>query len=369
MQLKLKKLRKHISMKNIGRKKLLLTALLLILIVSAMGTIILSKIPVEVKREKTIYTLRHNFQYKYLVGLRPNTLYNKTVIGPNEVAYLPMSKSVNVTLTYKIASSIKEVKVSGNIKGVIVVEEEKGWVKEIEPIIPKNFNSTSFSIMFFIDIEKVSSLVNKIGKETGSRSFLYTLKIKPEVNILTELPYGKFEETYYPEFRIKIDHQNNVLKFEGEKYTFVKDEKSETTRPNFIKAIYWYIPVAVVKVLSYTALVVSSLGLMSLTVTAFKSKKTSEIERILLKYDDVLVNAVKPLKQLDEAIELNNFEDLVRIAANMSKPVFHTVKQRSEVVEHIFWVTDGSLTLKYITLENKATKYSIQRCLTENVVC
>ena len=353
----LKKFKNYFSLRSIGKRKTIVLAVLLaILIASIVGTIASSKVPVEVKSKKKLYILRHNFQYTYLVGLKPNILYNKTAIGPGEVAYLPISKSVNITLNYWVDTSIKNIEVKGSVEGVIVVREEEGWVKEFESITPITFNSTSYKMFFSIDLEKIYGLINKISKETGSRSSTYTVEIKPEVTVVTKFSQKEFKETLYPAFKIKIDYQSNSLKFEGEKYTFTRDKEIELTKPNFIKVFYWPIPVAAMKIFSYTALILSSLGLVSLAVAMFKSREISEVEHIFSKYEDILVKTNNPSKYLNEAVELKSFEDLVKIATNMGKPVFYTAKRLSENVEHVFWVTDGKLTTKYTVTEKHQTR-------------
>ncbi|RLE89018.1 MAG: hypothetical protein DRN04_16750 [Thermoprotei archaeon] len=356
-KIRIRKLKKYFSLKGTNRRKtLVLTILLTILTISIVGTVVSSKIPVEVKSKKKLYTLRHNFQYTYLIGLKPNILYNKTVIGPDEVPYLPISKNVNVTLNYWVDTSIKNIKVEGYIKGVMIIREENGWSKEFKIITPTTFNSTRYNMSFFIDLEEVYKLINKISKETGSRSLMYTVEIKPAVSTVTRFSQKELKEVYYPTFRIKIDHQSNALKFEGEKYAFTRDKEVEITKPNIVKIFYWPIPVVVAKVFSYTALILSSLGLVSLAVTMFRSREISEVERILSKYEDVLVKTSNPSKHLNEAVELNSFEDLVKIAINMGKPIFYTAKRLSENVEHVFWVTDGKLTTKYTVTEKHRTR-------------
>jgi len=352
MKIGIKKLKKNLSLKRVNRRKtIVLTVLLAVLIMSTVGTVVSSKVPVEIKSRKKLYILRHNFQYTYLVGLRPNILYNKTIIGPDEIPYLPISKSINVTLNYWVDTSIKNIEVEGYAKGVIVVREENGWAKEFRIIVPVTFNSTSYSMFFSIDLEEVNSLINKISKETGSRSLIYTIEIKPEISVATRFLQKEFKETYHPTFKIKIDRQSNVLKFEGEKYTFTRDKEVEIIKPNTAKIFYWPVPVAVIKTFSYTALILSSLGLVSLAVAMFKSREISEIEHIFSKYEDILVKTNNPSKYLNEAVELNSFEDLVKIATNMEKPIFYTAKRLSENVEHVFWVTDGKLTTKYTVTE------------------
>ena len=352
-KIRVRKLKEYFSLKGTNRTRTVaLAALLTILIISIMGTVVSSKVPVEIESKKKLYTLRHNFQYTYLIGLRPNVLYNKTVIGPGETPYLPISRSVNITLSYWVDTSIKNIKVEGYIKGVVVVREEGGWSKEFKIIRPITINSTRYDMFFSIDLEEVYKLINKISKETGSRSLMYTIEIKPEVSVVTKFSQKEpKKEVFYPVFKIKIDYQSNTLKFEGEKYTFTRDKEVKTTKPNVVKVFYWPIPAAVVKVFSYTALILSSLGLVSLAVTMFRSREISEVERILSKYEDVLVKTSNPSKYLNEAVELNSFEDLVKIATNMGRPIFYTMKQLSEKIEHVFWVTDGKLTMKYTTLE------------------
>ncbi|RLE90241.1 MAG: hypothetical protein DRN04_15410, partial [Thermoprotei archaeon] len=170
MTLKLKfKLKPNITsrkslLRSLYRKKVLFLILLALLIINVIGVIIVASMHTQIKKKVVLYKIRHNILFDYIASLRPNILYNVSVIKPEETTYLKLVKLINVTETYRVYSD-KNIRVEGTHTCSVLLEAPGEWKKELYKCPSTNFRSNYLDVKYTFNVSKILSYIDIIRKE------------------------------------------------------------------------------------------------------------------------------------------------------------------------------------------------------------
>ena len=351
MTLKLKfKLKPNITsrkplLRSLNRKKVLFLVLLALLIINVIGVIIVASMHTQIKKKIVLYKIRHNILFDYIASLRPNILYNVSVIKPGETTYLKLVKVINVTETYRVYSD-KNIRVEGTHTCSVLLEAPGEWKKELYKCPSTNFRSNYLDVKYTFNVSKILSYIDIIRKETGISTNEYVLTIKPKINVKYYVDNYENQETLTPYFSIIFDIQAGKLHFKQSNSTYVSDKVETIVKTNYVNIFGLMIEVIKLKILLYFTLVLVTTSFILNWVMVIRKKERKDIVSMInAKYKDLIIEA-KDLKiNVKNVVDVRNIEDLVKIASNLGKPILHIVLKEKK---HVYHVVDKDILYRLI---------------------
>lgn len=333
-------------LRSFNRKKIVFLALLILLIANVIGVVIVSAMPTQIEKKVVLYKIRHNTLFDYTVSLKPNILYNVTVIKPGETIYLKLVELVNVTEIYRVISD-KEIKVEGTHNCNVFLEAPEEWRKELYKCPPISFRSSNLNVKYTFNVSKILSYIDTIRKETGISTSKYVLTIKPKISVKYYVDNYEKQETLTPSFSIIFDVQAGKLRFKQSNSTRISDKVETIVKTNYVNILG--IPVEAIRlktILYFTLTLITTSFILSWVIIVKEREEKDIISVINVKYRDLIIEAKNLKIDVRNTVDVENIEDIAKIASNLGKPILHTVLNRKE---HMYIVI-GETTLYRFTL-------------------
>ncbi len=297
----------------------------------------------------------HIATYNYTAILEPNILYNKTIIGYNETIYTPLLKMLNITLRYHLQSIPSITSFYGTYKFRILIEDPDKWSKEYMSLSEKEFLTPNLTYILSINFTKLSDLVKSIRKEldlpTAAQKFY--IHIIPVIDTKFRIKDRELSEELKPILSIEVDNFNKKLVFTGLEYKVQKDIKDKVIRTKTLNILGLTLSISMLRYMLYLALIPIVLAIpLTFIISGGKVREVKLIEQIMNKYKDLIIN-VKEIKTSNPKhyIEVSSFEELVKIAINIERPILHEVRESREGIIHQFRVI-GDCIYTYKLLES-----------------
>ena len=328
----------------------LLTLISLVFLYSLLST------PVEEKLTRSLYSYHYQGIYNCTASLKPNIVYNnksslelkegpyyRRVIDRIDVSFsffFEGDMPANFTLKYKINEYI----------------QIGDWKKQIneypQQIIEHTGNNLSFAIdnILTINPEALQQLLSRFSQDTGFSTNQYKLNITTAIYIEAETSAGKIEEIFMP--NLGIESKSSMS--EGEIFLITGLEHARTGDIEETEIIY-HAEVAQQRYLLYAVSASSLFGLIISSWQFIKSRPPISEERLLEDfigpYEELIVEAAEEQTKTTTTISVKTFEDLVKVADSLEKPIIYTYKHPET---HIFSIIDGltkyRFTIKTTTL-------------------
>ncbi len=303
---------------EIERKKYygIVVALLMISLLLAAYSVTIN---VKAKREIVVnrYTLTDYLDY--YVYLKPNFLFNKTILKDSTI-YINITK--NIVVRYMFFS-----KSSGSVDGIYKVIAEiktKEWNKTIV-IIPEREFKNSYILNFPIDVYYFRSIYNRINNELGFKG------TNPEVviSIKTYVRGRNFSDTFlhtlsFPllskAFKISTKHKTSKVRT-LKKIVYVVDEGKNSMK----------IATGILSVLSFLAV-----GIFCWRVKPIKIEK--DLATIMYERNkDFIILGKLEIKD-STVVTVNSFDDLLKTAEILNKPIIKDGKRFGLIDGHTVYV-------------------------------
>jgi len=337
---------------GLKRKHIVFLVIMFLTVFAAVASYTVSSLPTVKSFKKTIYKLSHNVDYNYTVMLAPNFIYdNASFIGMDKTAYLRIAREIIIDSKYYINSS-KPVKVEGIYGGEIFLENSGVWSKKIGDLSSGKFKDKAF-FTISINTTKIHKYISIVEDETGVKNTKYIVRIVPRFSVNYTFPDGKTSsETIVSNFIVTFDYGGKVLDFGNTHEEYVRDKIETYSVPLYANFLAWQIPVDRLKVFTYMITLALAATLSTMWVSIIRSKeKEKEFKTILEKYDDIIIRTNKEPPLGMEEIRLENFKDLLKISANLNKPILYTYSNPKK--KHIFWTIGNKETYTYVVEEEK----------------
>lgn len=310
------------------------------------------QLPTSETRTTTLCTYQHTGTYNYIAELKPNIIYNKTTLTPDEgTLYTAIVNQINLTFTYTFKCDPKPSITIIHPETAILLESPGKWP-------PKTLSSTeaqetlrlSGALNFSMQINgtKIKEIVNLIDAETGTRSTTYNINIKPKIhvtaNVTTETTVKTIDETFTPELTV-------AFKTEAEKGNYIAIENLRQTKPDEITETH-QIPLQGVefqRTLSYVATASTTIALAISTFLYIRYKPAVPpkkiIEKLMAPYKELIAETKQKPPETKTTINMETLEDLAKTAEILARPILHTTKAK----EHAFYIIDNNTKYQYKT--------------------
>ncbi len=328
---------------RVSGKAVVLTLLILLVAVTGIA-VYLSQVPSTRAVSTTIYSYKHVADYRYAAYLKPNLLYNTTVLPPGEPMYLSLIESLRVVLDYKVMGA--EIRSGKAVLTVRLVDPGR-WDKTIysETLL---FDD-GFKWSYDVNLTETNELANLIRREIGVTTSSYDIVFSATIRSSVDANGYLRTDTVTPSLVLTVDRGASMIKAR-ESGEVLPLEESRTSyslvylEPFPLKMFGWSVEASDLKLYVYTAVPI----LTALTIVAWgmlwpRALEKSEAEILKEKYGDMMIDLVAAPKVSGAVVDVGSMEDLARISTSLGKPILHyNVNGR-----HHYVVLDGGSAYRY----------------------
>lgn len=300
--------------------------------------------------EKTITLCRYaqEGQFYYTVYLKNNTIYNKTILQPNEATiFKKITDHIDASFNYNFNSYCNHT-ISGSYTLIAQIKTDI-WEKEYNLIPKTTFNTDNFNIKFPINVTHYENIIKNITNEIGITAQNPLLNITCIITTTAKTDQGYIYDYFTPKLTIPL--QKNIIEIKGNltqtkqgalqttiKTTAPEENKNSAINISVTTAIIFLIPLipfAVFTENDYTK--------------PTKTEKT--VQKIKKKYGEWIVEIDTPPKLTRvETIKTKSIDDLVKTSEEIGKPIlYHYISESDAEKKHVFYVLDD-LTCYIYTL-------------------
>ncbi len=357
MQIKKKKLHKKTRMS-------LMVVLTLLLAFLSYGAYHVYRTPLEVEKSIPTYSYRHKGEMKYLVYLKPNSIFNETIQGPGKTYFSKMVDKIVVYLNYQFSAD-KDASLKCAYDVEAIIEAPEMWQKSylLVPLteIHEEGKIVSFQKEFPVNLAYFNDVLKSINEEVGISARSPVLKIKSNIYVRSTGEDGSVKDDLNPLLSIPLTTGDFSVGGELSPQKEGSLTKTEWITDPAIKSM----KISQLYSLATSALVLVILFILLLLLTENKVVAVDErkaiIDIVLKKYKERMVMVENEPAPAGNAtvICLNSMEDLVKTADELGKIILYS-NPVDTVMFPTYYVFDGLTVYKH-TLNKKEFKIKTPR--------
>ena len=293
---------------------------------------------------KPITTRKHVINYgelslmpKTKFYVKPALIYDyKPYIEENEVV-LNLVKDIELNISFKSIiynntefGKIREQKIQYKLYGVINVGE---WSKNIRMINETVVKDSSFKRRISINLSDIRSIVDKIGTETGTRSYVFKYTIYVQITSLVDYDTGKKKEySITPKIILTFSTERNKLSVSySDLNKEYKDERTDTQQ-NMVFGSYTVYDFRRLTLISTIISGTVSFFMLAIIIRNRHIGKEDELKYYIKRYKPLIINARRLSNYHKEKIYVNTMGELFKIAKAYNVPIIIDEKQCLHVI-------------------------------------
>jgi len=310
----------------------------------------------ETSSTVTVGTYSLDGSYNYLAALKPNQVYNATTLSQGEgTLFVAITKSINVTYTFTVLMSQQG---DVNVGASCLVTLSGGmWNKTLDQssttMQATDTNTATLSMSHVFNVTQIVALAKQIGAELQYATPSYVMQVRPTVSgSLVEA--GRTVPVYFVA-PLNLTVANGVISPSGVSHVRQGNITSVLIVTNGSTYTYRYVFYAILG----ASLVL--LGLNLFYVFRIEKKKApptaDDVTSLTQPYREVIATTTS-LPEAESRLVMEKWEDLVKVADTMGKPIFEFVDRGDGFTHHVYWVQDGNTT--YLFEATSKPKWSAQ---------
>ncbi len=332
-----------------------LTALLVLFLVGLGGGLAWSfSESIEQEEEYTAYSYTQNAEVDYRVQMKSGEFFEEELKEPGKAYLSELTESIMADLHYHFEGEEK-AKISGTYAANATLEaltsgeeQREVWQKDFTLVDSREFSyaEKSFTLQEEIEIPfaEYRDIAEKIKDHTNYNPGKLNLNVEFDVEIEVETDSGSETKELNPSMIINMRGSTFVV--EG---NLAENNSSGVTATRIVKATdlkQARIGFAVSAALVGIVLV----GFMTLTypVKERVSPQERKVARLLQKHQERIVTlSSKPGVYMEQNVAVDTFEDLLKVADELQKPIFYYQVRGELETKHIFLVFEKNSSYKY----------------------
>lgn len=331
-----------------------IAVLLFILVLALAGLYWSYTRPAETAVEYTTFPYNQESTLDYRVYLLPNELYEETFLGPGRAYISALADYISTEFIYRFSAGSEaeidgEYSVTANIVALTGQEDYLVWEKSFPLLAPETFHVNGKDVFLreevILPFSEYVALANSIRETTGFTPQKLNLRVNYNVNLVADTPEGVIEETATPELIVPLS--GNVFTVGGS----LEDSRTGGIPATRQEPVPYFEEARTGFALLSSLLVLFLLIFIQVTVgreerNNFIKKKLS---RILKQHQDRIVKCAEAIPSPGQGniLEVASFDDLLKIADELGKPIFYQSGQKEENYEHTFSVFSEQHTYRY----------------------
>ena len=303
-----------------------------------------------------VFNYNQKANVNYSVIYKPNILTNKTSIEEGNVYITNYVDYINTVLDYNYTGE-RNAEISGNYSIIAVLEALEGRNEEKEPktiwskdfeLVPKTSFSASdvgFSLKKELQVyltpfqNFVQQVINE-SKVVGN----HRLTVKWNIHLEVETDKGIVKENLTPTLIIPLG--NNYFEIGGQQTVEKPGTIEEVIKVEDPRKQIGIIIFSILDVMCFLILIF----VLTYTVATNTDKLNREIKRIFKRHGERLVELESSSRigfDCKDLWSVKSFEDLVRIADEISKPIVYHYDNSADMNIPVFYVFDDKKAFVY----------------------
>jgi len=325
---------------------LVVVFIILMVIFSAYSVVYTQGLSTESKYSVTLGTYSLQGTYNYVATLRPNTVYNSTTLRLGQGSlFVAITKSINVTYSCTVLLSQP-----GDINlgtSYLTTLSGEAWNKTLSDSFQSaqqsGVGSVTLSKSFSLNVTQTVALAKEIGSELQVPTPTYLVQIKPaSTGSLTEA--GRTIPLYFVT-PMNLTFSSGVITPSGTSYFHQGNVTGEV--------LVTYGRTYASRYVSYGFLAGSLvlLGLAIYYVLRIERREEPAVDEMIMltrPYREVIATTTS-LPEGGSRIAVGKWEDLVKVADTMGKPILEFVDKGRGFTHYIYWIEDGESTYIFET--------------------
>jgi len=317
----------------------------LLVVFAAYGVVYAQGLPVSKLSTVTIGDYALQGTYNLVATVQPNELYNSTNLSPGQgTLFAAITRTINVT--YACTISLGQTG-DVNLGASYLVSLSGGvWNKTLSQSTQSEQQSGVGSVMltrsFQFNVSQTMALAKRIGTELQYTSPSYMIQISP---VITG-SLGVVGRTVPVDFvtPMNLTFSGGLITPTGTSYSYVGNITSPEILTYGSTNTYRYV--------SYGALAASLLLLGISLYYVLMVEKGNEpgeadvISALTQPYREVIAST-NSLPSGTSQVSMEKWEDLVKVADTIGRPILEYVDRGEGFTHHVFWVLDGYTTYVY----------------------
>ena len=334
-------------MKNVIRKvKMLLGFFVVLTFISILTLTLTHQTPIEKNQTTILCTYKSKATYDYTAILKPNWIYNKTILKPGEgPIYTKITKKVNLTLTYNFESSLPaETEITYSLKAIL---ETPAWTYQLYSIPSTKTNHIPITIELNpINKTELDAIKNRLDSEVGVTSTQYTLQIYPTFIIEANTTEGTINQIFNPTLTVEFEKTEKGQVILIENLNQAKSGSLTRTETIILQEVINQ---------RYASYILSAASITGLAISTYLYARNrppptleNKLEKILSPHKDLVVETVQQnLPRESKIINVNSMDDIRKISEILAKPILLIKEPKPTLI-----VIDQNIVYEYkISLE------------------
>ncbi|NLN07152.1 MAG: DUF5305 domain-containing protein [Firmicutes bacterium] len=326
---------------------------LFILLVAAAGITWSHLTPMERVEETTLYSYNQKATVDYQVQMLPSETLPELVVGPGRAYITDWVESVSTNFFYRFQVD-DNVTIEGEYYVIAALKACAGsenlvvWEKKDNLLPPQNFSGLGFvNIHKNIDIPIVEYLeyAGMIREETGFSPENLDLEVQYKVNVEAITNPRTIREELASIMVIPL--RGNTFTVGGE-----LEKQASGTVTGEVTVFLPYVETAqkgFIIAAGVSALLLLVFSLLTSPVQQKINMQEKEINTILKKHQDrIVVCAGQITVEPESTIVVNSFEDLLKTADELGKPIVYYKNDLEKGTRHSFFVLSPGHNYTYI---------------------
>lgn len=328
--------------------------LFIIIIITLAGVYWSYTRPAETAVGYTAFPYSQESKVDYQVYLLPNELYEETYLGPGRAYISRLTDYINTEFMFRFwaedeADINGRYSVTANIEALTGQENLLVWEKSFLLLPPEDFHIRGKEVFLREDIvlpfSEYAALANEIVEATGFSPQSLNLKVNYNVELAANTPDGVIRESAAPELTVPLS--GNVFTVGGT----LEDSKAggiDVTRwepvPYYEEARRGFTLASILLVLCL---------LVFIQVTVGREERNNivkrKLSRILKQHHDRIVKCTEKIPNPGHGniLAVASFDDLLKIADELGKPIIYQNGQNGDSLEYSFFVFSEPYAYRY----------------------
>jgi len=319
------------------------TFLFAALLVAAAGSLLWSyTASAEEEVEDTTYYCFQEAEFNYRVYLLENDLFGYRVLEPGRAYITNLTDYIDVDFEYHFVGESEaeiggEYSITANLVAMTGQDEHLVWENKYEllPVQKIEAYGTDFSIKenIAIPLAEYLKFAEHVREETGYNPGDLSLIVSGNVLVEAETTEGILQEELSPTMIIPL--KGNVFTVGGELLDVREGGITETMTVNAVAvgAVRAFSP------LVFTASAIALLLFQTVIAPVKTIEKQRELSGIIKKHKDRIVVTTNGVSAVPRgAVTVCSFDELLKLADEMGRPILYPQPHVAEGSEHIFLI-------------------------------
>jgi signal peptidase I len=287
----------------------------------------------------------HQGRFEYESRVARNAAYPDGHVTTGEPVFLRLVDRIRVSFEYGLDSDVP-VRASGRIALDARISDGRGWERVLPLAAARRFSNGVARVSGALDLRRIERIVEEVRSLTGSGQTVFTVAVRPRVDVNGRVGAESFETTFAPVLSFDYGDlrlQPSLDAGEGVG-PFAPRETGRGSRPGAAELSLGALSLSVGAARKVSLLGIAALLLLGgLALVTRRPTGADEVERIRARYGHLLLPVAARSGQWQHVTDLTDMEALVRVAQHQGRLILHVTEGR----EHAYVVEDGGNAFRY----------------------